>query len=71
VRSDFSFGKFANAAPELLLFVSEGEIHGASRQASVLTGGQIIYTTRLPARRGSDQGWVPKLQLGEERPALA
>jgi len=27
--SDFSLGKFANAAPELLLLVSEGEIHGA------------------------------------------
>src|SRR5258708_27117 len=30
VRSDFSLGKFANGAPELLLLVSGGKIHGAS-----------------------------------------
>jgi hypothetical protein len=30
VRSDFGFSKFADAAPEVLLFVGEGEIHEAS-----------------------------------------
>jgi hypothetical protein len=31
MRSDFGLGKFADAAPEPLLFVSEGEIHGSLR----------------------------------------
>jgi hypothetical protein len=50
MRSDFSFGKFANAAPKLLLFVSEGEIHGASASA-IARGGQFYgkfkYTPAL------------------------
>jgi hypothetical protein len=35
MRSDFRFGKFADAAPEVLLFVGEGKIHGASRRSSL------------------------------------
>src|SRR5262249_25844553 len=30
VRSDFAFGKFTNTAAELLLFVGQREVHGAS-----------------------------------------
>src|SRR5262249_30959531 len=29
VRSDFAFGKFSNALPELLLFFGKGKIHAA------------------------------------------
>ena len=47
--SDFAFGKFAHAAPELLLFVGEGKIHVASRVSMevkeiAIADQRIFYT---------------------------
>ncbi len=42
VGSDFGFGKFADAAPEVLLFVGEGEIHGASGKLQCFLADELF-----------------------------
>jgi len=60
MRSYFSFREFTDAAPELLLFISVGEIHRAS--ASVIAcGGEFGRFKYRPALNYLYHAWKEKI----------